>query len=159
VTAETVLAASGRTSRPTLELDAGLAEISHGEWEGKLASEVERSHAELFETWRRRPSRELPAGPNAESLGDVETRAWAALERLAARLGDGTALGAAHDAVNRAIVCRVLGLPLSSVWRFRQAPATLNVLSGASLESLHLIRLNDAEHVAPLFAEANHRAL
>ncbi len=135
VTAETVLAAPGRTARPKLELDAGLVEISHGDWEGKLSSEVERDHAEMFGTWRHRPGRDVPAGPNAETLGDVEARAWAVLERLAARVGDGTALVAAHDAVNRAILCRVLGLSLASVWRFRQAPATLNVLAGASLDS------------------------
>jgi len=158
-TAEAILAADGRTSRPRLELDADLMEISHGDWEGKLSSEVERSHAELFGVWRHQPSRDVQAGPNAETLGDVEVRAWAALERLADRLGDGTALVAAHDAVNRAILCRVLGLPLTSVWKFRQAPATLNVLQGPSLDALHVVRLNDAEHVAPLFQEANHRAL
>ncbi len=40
-TAEAVVA--GRDL--TLEIDDGLAEISHGAWEGKLASDVERSHA------------------------------------------------------------------------------------------------------------------
>src|SRR5690348_14779444 len=38
-TAEAVLA--GRSPATTLELDPGLLEISHGGWEGKLASEVE----------------------------------------------------------------------------------------------------------------------
>src|SRR5262249_34017181 len=98
VTAETVLAADGRHSRPALELDDGLMEISHGDWEGKLSTEVERSHAEMFGIWRHHPGRDIPAGPNAETLGDVETRAWAALQRVASKLGDGTALVAAHDA-------------------------------------------------------------
>ena len=57
------------------------------------------------------------------------------------------------------IVCRVLGLPLSRVWMFRQAPATLNVMSGPSLAELQLVRLNDSEHSAPLLREATHRAL
>src|SRR6476659_3119309 len=40
-TAEAILA-----GRPTkLDFDDGLLEISHGEWEGKLSSEVELSHA------------------------------------------------------------------------------------------------------------------
>ena len=43
---------------------------------------------------------------------------------------DDTALIAAHDAVNRVLLCRVLGLPLERVWSFRQAPASLNVLAG-----------------------------
>ena len=42
---------------------------------------------------------------------------------------------------------------------FRQSPATLNVLSGPSLAELAVMRLNDAEHVAPLLQESLHRAL
>ena len=159
-TAEAILA--GRTT--PLELDEGLLEISHGRWEGQLASDIELSHAEMFGTWRSRPDRDVPAGPEAETLGDVEDRAWPVLVRAIARLealGDpeATALIAAHDAVNRVLLCRVLGLPLSRVWMFRQAPATLNVMSGPSLAELQLVRLNDSEHSAPLLREVTHRAL
>jgi broad specificity phosphatase PhoE len=155
-TAEVVLA--GRDT--TLELADGLLEISHGQWEGKLSSEVQLSHAEMFGAWRSHPDRDVPAGPGAETLGDVETRAWPVLAAACARLGpDDTALLVAHDAVNRALICRLLGLPLSRVWMFRQAPATLNVISGPSLDELQLVRLNDAEHASPLLREAPHRAL
>ena len=155
-TAEVIL---GERGTP-LELDAGLVEISHGAWEGQLSRDVEAAHAEMLGTWRGRPDRDVPAGPGAETLGDVEARAWPVFERVAGRLrGDETALVAAHDAVNRVLLCRILGLPLTRVWAFRQAPATLNVLSGPSLHQLQLVRLNDAEHVAPLLHEALHRAL
>ena len=143
-----------------LETEAGLIEISHGQWEGQLASDVEHSHAEMFGTWRTRPDRHVPAGPDAETLGDVEERAWPVLVRTCARLGpDETALIVAHDAVNRVLLCRVLGLPLTRIWMFRQSPAALNVLAGSSLAELQVVRLNDAEHVAPLLQEALHRAL
>lgn len=155
-TAEAILA--GRTTQ--LLLDPGLLEISHGQWEGKLASEVELSHAEMFGVWRSRPGRTAPAGPGAETLGDVETRAWAVLEKICDGLGpNDTALVAAHDAVNRVILCRVLGLPLERIWSFRQAPASLNVLSGPRISELQVVRLNDSEHVAPLLREALHKAL
>jgi broad specificity phosphatase PhoE len=143
-----------------LETDAGLIEISHGQWEGQLASDIEISHAEMFGTWRSRPDRHVPAGPGAETLGDVEERAWPILVRTCARLGaDETALIVAHDAVNRVLLCRVLGLPLTRVWTFRQAPSSLNVLAGTSIADLQIVRLNDAEHVAPLLQEAHHRAI
>lgn len=155
-TAEVIL---GPRTTP-LELDAGLVEISHGAWEGQLSNDVAAAHAEMLDTWRARPDRDVPAGPGAETLGDVEARAWPVLERTAARLGpDDTALVAAHDAVNRVLLCRVLGLPLTRVWAFRQAPAALNVLSGPSLGELQIVRLNDSEHAAPLLQEALHRAL
>ncbi|MEJ7600015.1 MAG: histidine phosphatase family protein [Kofleriaceae bacterium] len=78
-TAEAILA---RRS-VALELDDGLVEISHGAWEGQLSSDVEAAHAEMLGTWREQPDRDVPAGPGAESLGIVETRAWPVLERLA----------------------------------------------------------------------------
>ena len=155
-TADAILA--GRTTR--LELDESLLEISHGEWEGKLATDVELSHAEMFGVWRTSPGRDAPAGPGAETLGDVEARAWPVLSRICARLReDETALIAAHDAVNRVLLCRVLGLPLHQVWKFRQAPAALNVLAGSSLAALQVVRLNDCEHSAPLVGDTSHRAL
>ena len=142
---------SSPAATTTLELDDGLLEISHGEWEGQLASDIELSHAEMFGDLALGARPRTPAGPGAETLGDVEARAWAVLERLCARLGpDDTALIAAHDAVNRVLLCRVLGLPLERVWMFRQAPATLNVLAGPSLAELQIVRLNDTEHAAPL---------
>jgi probable phosphoglycerate mutase len=144
----------------TLETDPALLEISHGQWEGQLATDIELSHAEMLGTWRSRPDRDVPAGPGAETLGDVEARAWPVLVRTCARLGpDDTALIVAHDAVNRVLLCRVLGLPLTRVWMFRQAPSALNVLSGTSLADLQVVRLNDFEHVAPLFQESRHKAL
>jgi probable phosphoglycerate mutase len=155
VTAERVVA-----GRVAVELDAGLLEISHGDWEGRLASDVARDHAEMFGVWRSAPGRDSPAGPGAETLGDVEARAWPVLEKLATRLGpDDVALIAAHDAVNRVLLCRVLGVPLTHVWKFRQAPAALNVLSGETLAELQVVRLNDSEHVAPLLNDTPHRAL
>ena len=155
-TAEAILAGRERA----LELDEGLVEISHGAWEGQLSSDVEAAHAEMLGAWRSSPDRDVPAGPGAETLGLVEQRAWPVLERLASKLGpDDTGLLVAHDAVNRVLLCRILGLPLTRVWAFRQAPATLNVLSGPSLGQLQLVRLNDSEHVSPLLQEAQHRAL
>ncbi len=155
-TAEAILA--GRDV--PLELDPGLEEISHGAWEGKLSTDVEAAHAEMLGTWRSRPDRDVPAGPGAETLGQVEARAWPVLERVTRGLGKtDTLLLAAHDAVNRVLLCRVLGLPLTRVWAFRQSPATLNVLAGPSIDELAVLRLNDAEHVAPLLQETLHRAL
>lgn len=159
-TADAILGAPERTAPACeLELDTGLLEISHGAWEGMLASDVARDHAEMFGVWRSSPSRDAPAGPGAETLGDVEVRAWAVLEQVFARARDGTALIVAHDAVNRVILCRVLGLPLERVWKFRQAPAALNVIAGDALDRLQVVRMNDAEHSAGLVGESTHRAL
>lgn len=156
-TAELILGAS-RASM--LSFDPGLKEISHGGWEGMLVSEIAASHPELLDAWKHKPTATLPAGPNAESLQVVLDRAWVALAAATKGLGmNDTVLVVAHDAVNRVLLCKVLGLPLERVWSFRQAPATLNVLSGDTFDTLQVVRLNDADHVAPLFQEAVHKAV
>lgn len=156
-TAELVLGPQRATK---VSFDDGFKEISHGDWEGLLVTEIEQAYPELLAKWKDAPTADLPAGPNAESLQQVLDRAWPALGRAVEGLSaDETVLIVAHDAVNRVLLCKVLGLPLTRVWAFRQAPATLNVLSGPEVTRLQVVRLNDADHVAPLLREAVHRAV
>ena len=144
--------------RAILSTDPGLMEIAHGTWEGLLASEIDARDPDRLQAWRVTPHEVLM--PQGESLQHVFDRAWPALERAAEGLGaDDTLLVVAHDAVNRVLLCRVLGLPLAHLWRFRQAPTTLNLLEGPDVDHLDLVRLNDCAHHTPLFGEAVHRAL
>lgn len=141
-----------------LSLDAGLGEIAHGTWEGKLASEIDADDPGRFRAWREAPHTvQMPGG---ESLTQVFERVWPAFARAVEGLrADQTALVVAHDAVNRLILCKLLGLPFAQLWRFRQAPATMNLLEGPSAERLDIVRLNDCAHHTALFGEAVHRAL
>ncbi len=150
--------ALGDARASMLQLDEGLAEIAHGEWEGLLASEIRARDPELMQAWRDAPQTvQMPGG---ESLQQVMDRAWPAFARsLDGLAADATVLVVAHDAVNRALLCRVLGMPLSNFWRFRQAPTTLNLLEGADVDRLEVVRLNDCSHHTALFGEAVHRAL
>ena len=151
--------ALGAERASTLQIDPGLQEINHGSWEGLLASEIHARDPEGLRAWREAPdSVRMPDG--GESLQDVFDRAWPALVRASEGLGvDDTLLVVAHDAVNRVILCRVLGIPFSRLWTFRQAPTTLNLLEGESVQQLEVVRLNDCAHHTPLFGEAVHRAL
>jgi probable phosphoglycerate mutase len=140
-----------------LTTDAGLMEIAHGDWEGLLASEIHASDPDRLQAWRDAPHTVLM--PQGESLQHVLDRAWPALRRACDGLGDGTLLVVAHDAVNRVLLCHILGLPLQQLWRFRQAPTTLNLLEGRDVDHLDVVRLNDCAHHTALFGEAVHRAL
>ena len=151
--------ALGEARASMLAFDGGLMEIAHGEWEGLLASEIRARDGERLRAWREAPDTVLMPG-GGESLLQVLERAWPAFERAASGLGaDDTLLVVAHDAVNRVLLCRVLGIPLSRLWSFRQAPTTLNLLEGADADHLDVVRLNDAGHHSALFGEAVHRAL
>ena len=141
-----------------LDTDVGLMEIAHGTWEGLLAAEIHDRDPDRLRAWRDTPHEVLM--PEGESLQHVLDRAWPALERAAHGLGEtDTLLVVAHDAVNRVLLSSVLGLPLAHLWRFRQAPTTLNLLEGPTVDRLDVVRLNDCAHHTPLFGEAVHRAL
>lgn len=150
--------ALGETRQGQLATDSGLMEIAHGEWEGLLASEIRARDGERLHAWRHTPHEVLM--PGGESLQHVLDRAWLALARAAHGLGAGdTLLVVAHDAVNRVLLCHILGIPLAKLWGFRQAPTTLNLLEGTDVDHLEVVRLNDCSHHTPLFGEAVHRAL
>jgi broad specificity phosphatase PhoE len=151
--------ALGAARESMLTIDAGLSEIHHGTWEGKLAGEIAADDGERFASWRSTPESVLMPGAGGESLQHVLDRAWPALQRACAGLDDGTLLVVAHDAVNRVLLCKILGIPLSKLWGFRQAPTTLNLLEGADVDHLEVVRLNDCSHHTALFGEAVHRAL
>lgn len=150
--------ALGEHRAPMLMVDNELMEIAHGTWEGKLAAEIADSDGERFAQWREAPEKvKMPGG---ESLKQVFDRSWAAFAHAAEGLADDeTLLVVAHDAVNRVILCHVMGLPMSRLWSFRQAPTTLNLLEGPSVDALEVVRLNDCSHHTLLFGEAVHRAL
>lgn len=150
--------ALGEERASLLTTDAGLQEIAHGTWEGLLASEIHERDGARLQMWRDAPHDVLM--PEGESLRHVLDRAWPALAKACEGLdSDDILLVVAHDAVNRVILCRVLGIPLAKLWTFRQAPTTLNLLEGPDVEHLEVVRLNDCSHHTALFGEAVHRAL
>ncbi|MEO6264455.1 MAG: histidine phosphatase family protein [Luteimonas sp.] len=150
--------ALGEERAALLTTDDGLKEIAHGEWEGLLAGEIGARDPERLRAWREMPHEVLM--PQGESLQHVLDRAWPALARACDGLGaNDTLFVVAHDAVNRVLLCRILGLPLARLWTFRQAPTTLNLLEGPDVEHLDVVRLNDCAHHTSLFGEAVHRAL
>ena len=150
--------ALGEYRAPMLTTEAGFMEIAHGTWEGLLASEIAERDPDRLQAWREAPDTvQMPGG---ESLKQVFRRSWEALEWSVEGLGgNDTLLLVAHDAVNRVLLCHVLGIPLSRLWSFRQAPTTLNLLEGDDLKRLEVVRLNDCAHHTPFFGEAKHRAL
>lgn len=151
--------ALGEARAGQLQIDKGLQEIAHGDWEGLLAAEIRERDPQRLRAWREAPETvQMPGG--GESLVEVLDRAWPAFARACEGLGaDDTLLVVSHDAVNRVILARVLGLPLSRLWSFRQAPTTINLLEGPAAHALEVVRLNDCNHHTALFGEAVHRAL
>ena len=123
-TAEAILA-----SHPGVPLTTtrGLVEIGHGLWEGRLESEIAEGWPQLLADWKRAP--ETVQMPEGETIHDVWNRSLATWATIARSLGaDETALVVAHDAVNKTILCALLGLQPADIWAIKQGNGGVTVI-------------------------------
>ena len=123
-TAEAILA-----SHPGVPLTSstGLVEIGHGLWEGRLEQEIAEGWPQLLADWKRAPQTvQMPEGETLQQVWDRSLATWA---RIAASLGDDeTALVVAHDAVNKTILCGLLGLQPADIWAIKQGNGGVTVI-------------------------------
>ena len=125
-TAELVLEHHSGAPLTTCE---GLLEIGHGLWEGKLEQEIQAQWPQLLATWKAAPHQVVMPGPGGETIQQVSQRAVAAMERIARDLEEGdTALVVAHDAVNKTILCHLLGLSPAHIWSVKQGNGGVSVI-------------------------------
>jgi phosphoserine phosphatase len=107
--------------------DADLKEISHGLWEGKLEGEIAAEYGPELAAWKVAP--ETVQMPEGETMQQVWDRAVAAWQRAIAAAPEGsTGLVVAHDAVNKAILCQVLGLTPHDIWVVKQGNGAVTVV-------------------------------
>ena len=105
----------------------GLVEIGHGLWEGRLEAEIAAGWPELLASWKQAPQTvQMPEGENLQQVWDRSLQAW---QRIASSLAAGeTALVVAHDAVNKTILCALLGLTPADIWMIKQGNGGITVI-------------------------------
>jgi probable phosphoglycerate mutase len=123
-TAEVIL-----SSHPGVPLTTtrGLREIGHGLWEGRLESEIAAGWPDLLADWKRTPQTvQMPEGETIDGVWDRSLAAW---NRIVAGLdAEETALVVAHDAVNKTILCALLGLTSADIWTVKQGNGGVTVV-------------------------------
>lgn len=114
----------------TLETTEELIEICHGLWEGKLETEIEASFPGLLQQWKDAP--ETVQMPEGENLQQVWDRAIAAWQKIVAQYSNSetprTGIVVAHDAINKVIVCYLLGLQPANFWNIKQGNGAVTVI-------------------------------
>jgi len=102
-----------------------LDEVDFGEaWQGKDFETLNQDPE-----WRRWNSvRSMARTPAGERMIDVQCRAMALLERLAAQYAGAAAALVSHSEVIKAIVSHVLGLPVDAWTRFEIGPASITTV-------------------------------
>ena len=105
----------------------GLVEIGHGLWEGRLESEIAAGWPELLSDWKVAPETvQMPEGETIQQVWDRSMETW---QRIATALQDTeTALVVAHDAVNKTILCALLGLSPANIWAIKQGNGGITVI-------------------------------
>ena len=110
---------------PLTQID-GLVEIGHGVWEGKLESEIREDWSELLDTWKRAPETvQMPEGETIQDVWARSVRSWG--EIAGALKPEETVLVVAHDAVNKTILCDLLGLTPADIWAVKQGNGGVTV--------------------------------
>lgn len=108
----------------------GLREISHGLWEGKLETEVEAEFPGMLKQWKTKPETvQMPSGENLQQVWDRAIKAWN--EIIEENLEPGklkTGLVTAHDAINKVIICALLGLTPANFWNIKQGNGGVTVI-------------------------------
>jgi probable phosphoglycerate mutase len=125
-------------------IDEGLKELNQGQLEGLTGEDLRRGYPGFLKKWLQDPERtNLPQG---ESLGDLQRRAWASIERIIGEYPEGTVVVVAHSFVNLTILCRVLEIPLRHFRHFRQDATGKNIIEFSERGAV-LHCLNDTCHL------------
>ncbi len=120
-TAALALTGAGLAATPLPDL----REVSMGVWEGLTTEEV---RARFPDEYARRGADIADIAPTGgESFRQCQDRVWNALSKILA-VHSGVLLIVAHAGVNRALICRVLDLPLRRLFLLGQDHCGLNVL-------------------------------
>ena len=136
---ETAEAIANGTREPLIEYQ--LNEIDFGEWTGLSFDELNRSHEwVIFNQHRSRSP--IPGG---EWMLNVQLRACRALRRLHRTHGDATVAVVSHGDVLRALIAKVMDMPLDRLNSFRIDPASVSILEPTP-DGFELTQLNNLSY-------------
>ena len=121
-----------------------IGEVRFGDWQGKSLSQL--SKKKEWATVQLAPS--MMRFPNGESIREMQSRAVAGIERIAAAHPKGTVALFSHGDVIKAIVAHLIGMPLDTFQRLSIAPASVTVMVLGRFGA-RLLRLNDTGPFQP----------
>ena len=132
-----------------IEKIESLVEINHGLWEGKLEEEIKQIWPEMLRDWHERP--ESVTMPEGESIKQVSDRAISAWNHICnSQKEKDTTLLVAHDAVNKTLLCHILGLSYSDIWMIKQGNGGITVIDIFENKKNVLSSLNITNHLGQI---------
>jgi broad specificity phosphatase PhoE len=128
----------------TAAIDDDLRETDFGDWDGFTLEEIQQRWPAAAAAWRRDPEQAPPGG---ESFADTSHRVNRACDRLLRDHGGQTVLVVSHVTPIKILLCRALGVPLSTLYRLYLGSACINEIQwhGGGFAAVH--RVNDTSHL------------
>ncbi|BAL98737.1 MULTISPECIES: histidine phosphatase family protein [Caldilinea] len=93
-------------------IDPRLREVNQGAWEGLLVTEIQERYPVEWEA-RQRDRLQFRAPGGGESVQDVATRIWAAMDEIARRHPHDAVIVVSHGLALATMLCRVRNIPLA----------------------------------------------
>ena len=106
----------------------GLVEIGHGAWEGCLEEEIRAGWPDLLAAWQSLPHTVEMPGEEAKRFSRSGIARCRPLPGSWRAWRWETALVVAHDAVNKTILCHLLGLGPADIWAVKQGNGGVSVI-------------------------------
>ncbi len=132
-----------------IEKIESLVEISHGLWEGKLEEEIKKTWPEMLKNWHEKP--ESITMPEGESIRQVSDRAISAWNLICnSQQYNDTTLLVAHDAVNKTLICHILGLSYADIWMIKQGNGGITVIDIFKNKNYVLSSVNITNHLGQI---------
>ena len=127
-----------------VQTDRGLQELNQGDMEGKTRDYLTANYPGLLERWRAdAASIRMPGG---ETMGELQERTWAAIQRIHAKHSDGEVAVVAHNLANCMILCKVADVPIKDFSQFHQEPGCHNTVELNGSVGRVLV-VNDSSHL------------
>ena len=125
--------------------DDDLRETDFGEWEGLTITEIQHRWPEAVGAWQRDPQQAPPGG---ESFADTAGRVNRACERILCQHQGRTVLVVSHITPIKILLCRALGVPLLTMYRFYLGSACINEIQWHGSEFAAVRSVNDTSHLS-----------
>ncbi len=134
-----------------LEVKNGLTNISLGDWENKLKSDIRQRHPELWATWTTTP--EKLSFPGMETLAQVQKRAFDSAMKITGEHPAGTIAIVTHRAVLKPLFAAMLNMQSPYFWKLHMDTASYSIIEYREKRGFTMTLLNETDHLADFVRE------
>jgi len=143
-TRETAEIISNKLGIP-VALNADIAEIAFGDWDGHTNQEVAKNWPDLYEQWRGDHRISPPGG--GESLEEFDFRVQRGLGDILSQYEGKTVIVVGHVMSIRGVIRTALDANWPSYWRTSIAPCSISVIRFWGTEAAEVTVLNQTNHL------------